>query len=64
MLFEFPSKKIEEEDAKISELFLASDEDITLDEFVEKYGSDEYKQYYKEVNNIEIDMTEKGLVMA
>lgn len=64
MLFVFPSVKIEKEDAKICEMFLSSDNDMSLDEFVEKYGSEEYKKFYKETNDIEIDMTDKELVMA
>lgn len=64
MLFVFPSKEIEKEDAKICELYLASDIDMSLDEFIEIHGTEEYKRFYKEMSNQKIDMTADDLVMA
>ena len=44
----YPSKKIEEENRRLKESFLSdTDDTISLDEFVERNASDEFKKYLK-----------------
>lgn len=40
----FPSQSIKEEDARIAEIWVKTD--LTVPEVVDKYASEEYKDYY------------------
>ena len=42
----FRQKKIEEEDARLASIWVDSDDELEV--VIEKYGSEEYKKYYKE----------------
>lgn len=44
----FPNKEIEDEDRRIFQMLVASGEDITIEEAIDRYGSPEYKSYIAE----------------
>lgn len=44
-----PNKEIIEEGKRLTQMILESDEELTIDEFVMKYGSPEYKTFYVKI---------------
>ena len=48
MTHTYPNEKIEEENSRLMELFLDSDDDLSLEEFIERNASAEFKRYLKE----------------
>lgn len=44
----YPSKSIEEENKRLCDIICNSDDDISIEEIIEKHASDEYKKYIKE----------------
>lgn len=55
----FPSKEIEEEDRRLGELICNSDEELTIEEMIEKYASAHYKAYLIESEKREKMLWEK-----
>ena len=41
-----PSREIIEEEKRLTQMLLKSDEELTIDEFVMKYGTPEYKTFF------------------
>ena len=41
----YPTKELEEENDRLCELIINSNENLSIDEFIDKYASDDYKKY-------------------
>lgn len=44
----YPSKSIEEENKRLGLIICNADDGISIEEIIEKYASDEYKEYIKQ----------------
>ena len=60
----YPSKEIEEENMKLGEIICNSDDGVSIEEIIEKYASDRFKQYLKEKRKEEERLwTDEGTIV-
>jgi hypothetical protein len=59
----FPTKELEEENDRLVIKFLEMEENIDNDVFIEKYASNEFKQYLKDEKKRIRRMRNKGILV-
>lgn len=52
-----------EEEKKLIDIMLNSDEELTMEEYVEKYASDEYKAYLKMERERQDELRKQGIIV-
>jgi len=59
----FPTKELEEENERLVEQYLATDEDIDVDDFIEQHASPAFKKYLKDKKKEEDELFKKGIII-
>lgn len=57
------SKRIKEEEKRMFYLIKNSDEELSFEEFLDKYASEEYKDYVKKKNAEKEELWKRGIVI-
>lgn len=57
-------KRIEEERKRMYYLIENSDEELSMDQFLEKYASEEYKEYIKKMKKDKQELREQGITIG
>lgn len=55
--------EFQEEENRLMQLMLNLEEELTLEEFIEKYASQEYKQYLKKDKEETARLWEQGIIV-
>ena len=56
-------KEFQEEENRLMQLILSSEEELDIEEFIEKYASKEYKQYLKDDEEETVKLWAQGIIV-
>ena len=59
----YMTEELKKEEKKIIDIMLNSDEELTMDEFVEKYASDKYKDYLRAERKRQDELLKQGIIV-
>ena len=55
--------KFRAEEEKITQMYIETEEDLTVEEFVNKYASEGYKKYFKEYEEERDRLLAEGIIV-
>lgn len=55
--------ELQEEHEKLNQMFIDIEEDLTAEEFTEKYASEEYKRFFREREKERKQLWEQGIIV-
>ena len=56
--------EFQEEENKLAQMYIESEEDLTVAEFTEKYASEDYKKYFKEYQKERERLFAEGIIVG
>ncbi len=59
----YVAPKFQEEENRLTQIILNSEEELTIEEFIEKYGSEEYKEYLREREKETEELWAQGIIV-
>jgi len=55
-------EKIKLEESRLTEMMMNLDEEITIEEFIQKYASEDYKKFLKDRNQRKEELWKQGII--
>lgn len=55
-------EKIKLEESRLAEMMMNSDEEITIEEFIQKYASEDYKKFLKDRDQRKEELWKQGII--